>query len=121
MGLILAVGLLALPVIAGTPPLSLTLTPHVGLPGTNARVVLRIPRNAANRRVVLLWDGPISGTDDRPLDGADAPAQIVYDHALVNLPDGSYSIEGVLLQADGHSYRTSVETLQIGAPPDDGN
>jgi hypothetical protein len=119
------VALLGMPARAGTPPaLKLTVYPRFALAHANARITLRVQKHPDNRTIVLLWDGPISGSDERPHVGEAAPAQIVYDHALINMPDGIYVIQAVLVRVDPQGNRSElrslVETIQIGGDPDGG-
>lgn len=79
-----------------------------------------IERNPDNRRLILAWDGPVSGTADRPLDGDNTPSRFLFEHELRELPVGNYIVQGEVLRwtkGEWKEYPSSVMMLWVGTSP----
>lgn len=91
---------------------------------SDVTVRVDVLKHPDNRVLVLLWDGPVSGSDERPHEGMGAPSRLVFDKHLRGLPDGVYTLQAIVLRqnAEGEwsEVRSTPKTLQVGqAPLDD--
>lgn len=79
-----------------------------------------ITSNPDNRELWLIWDGPVSGSTVKTLEGADAPIRTIFDKHLIHLRDGSYTVTAVLIRIAPDGTRTELASdslsLVVGAP-----
>jgi hypothetical protein len=84
-----------------TPDLSLRITPRFALSRTDVRMVVRMRRHPANRRLLLILDGPRYNRVDIELEGEDA-AEII-ERFWLQVREGEYRVRAVLERAGGRT------------------
>ena len=105
--------LLTLFFIGASPrPLTLTVSPRIGTAPQTVTVRLVVAPDARNQGICVGYDGPVSASSCRTINGADAPSRMSFE--FQRLQEGHYVAFGVVEQEGGAEMKVAQEFCVLG-------
>jgi len=97
----------------GAAPVTIKAYPQVAFAGSGLRVTVRVEKHEDNRRLALVWEGPTSGSTDRPHVGLDAPLQIVFEKEFPRMEAGVTSLLAIVQRQSPEGKITELRSQVI--------
>jgi len=110
--LVIAMSMVGGSSLGAKPTLNLHVSPAVSSAPATVRIRITVPPDAGNRALEIMADSDVySRSSHVALEGENSPGNIFLEYR--NLPEGTYQVRGVLVNAQGKQVAVAQSILTI--------